>query len=76
MSSAFGLLQSLATVSPAPPWAQARRRAGRSWGLGGLPSLREGALRCSVSWPVAELSEGKLPEPRRRTALGPSAMGH
>ena len=36
--------------------ARARRRAGRGHIADGLPSLREGALRCSVSWPVAELT--------------------
>jgi hypothetical protein len=31
-------------------------RAVRRWGSTALPSLREGALRCSVLWPVAELT--------------------
>ena len=36
--------------------ARARRRAGPVRDSDGLPSLREGALRCSASWPVAELT--------------------
>ena len=36
--------------------ARARRRARPGQGSDGLPSLREGALRCSRSWPVAELT--------------------
>ena len=36
--------------------ARARRRAGRGHSADCLPSLREGALRCSACWPVAELT--------------------
>ena len=60
-----------------------RQTIGASKGAGGqpsalrcLPSLREGSLRCSVSWPVAELATfaalSALKQPRRvraRSAL-------
>jgi len=36
--------------------ARARRPAGCGHSADCLPSLREGALRCSASWPVAELT--------------------
>ena len=36
--------------------ARASRRAGCGHSADCLPSLREGALRCSASWPVAELT--------------------
>ena len=39
-----------------PVSARARRQARPGQGSDGLPSLRERALRCSRSWPVAELT--------------------
>ena len=39
-----------------PASAHARRRAGCGRSADCLPSLREGALRCSTFWPVAELT--------------------
>ena len=36
--------------------ARAMRRAGRGHSADCLPSLREGSLRCSPCWPVAELT--------------------
>ena len=55
--AAPGPLRLLATVGSAmPASARASRRAGRGHIADCWPSLREGALRCSASWPVAELT--------------------
>ena len=58
LTAAFGPMRRLTSVRfpLLPATAQARRRAGCGRGSDGLPSLREGALRCSASWPVAELT--------------------